>query len=225
LQILGIIFQSTDRLSTQDIYRPESLEGVYALKDEEDLYSFRVTVPDKSWDAFRQGRTLFGYTYIYSSEAQDVTVGLWLGEQFLNGEGPLEQHEADVPHREETVLHLNEGWNAFFMRGRSSGGKWDFIMALPREAGLVLSPSRQEDSAFIFMTAGPFTDAETERIDNLPVPFSSDALPSDLSVGWKGQSRAGDARNPAVDIAWRLLGEQKPVPPHHLGPITVDVVL
>jgi len=209
---------------TQEEYRPRQLLGVYPLRDEEEIYSFRVKTADTTRADYRRDYTLFGYTYIFSPRRQHVEAGIWWGEHFLNGEGPLEQAAADPgrPHRQTATLRLREGWNAFFVRRSSFWGKWDFFLAVPRDAGLILSPDRRKDDPLIFRTAGPFTEAEEARIAALSVPFDPADLPAGLSAGWRDQRRTDDAGNPAVEMAWRSLGPRRERAPWQVEEVTVD---
>ncbi len=151
---------------TRDPYAPRELLGVYDWRNEEDLYSFQVLKPDKSWEEFRTASPFIGYTYIYSPFRQDVEVGLWWGEHFLNGEGPLKQEPApEKPHRQQAVMKLNAGWNFFAVRRNSFFGKWAFVLAVPKHAGLVLSPNRKKDDSPFFRTAGPFPEAHEDAIN------------------------------------------------------------
>jgi len=194
---------------TQDLITPKQLVSARALKDDEQLFAFRVKVPDKTRDEFAHGHLVFARTAIHSPKAQTVTVGLWWGDHYLNGEGPL-VHEGLAPgYRARRVIRLNlkAGWNPFFVRYRAIWGIWDFRMAVPKEAGLTFSTQRNFDGGPVFETAGPF---DTERENALlatamPLPDDTDAL------RWKPVSRTEGARNPAVNIAWSRPGEALPI--------------
>jgi len=209
---------------TQEVYRPRQLLGKYTLKNEEEIISFRVKTPDTNRNEYRRDYPLFGYTYIYSPRTQQVELGIWWGNHYLNGEGPIQEQEAgpELPHRQRAMLELKEGWNYFFVKRNSFWGKWDFFLALPREAGLILSPDKDKDSPAVFRTAGPFTPQEEERINTLETPFAPEELPRDLSAGWKDHHRDEDAQNPAFEMAWRYLGEQQEHQPWQVDDIMVE---
>jgi len=196
---------------TQNIYQPQELKGIYSLRNEEDIYSFRVSVPDKSLQQYRTARTLFGYTYIFSPVEQDVEVGLWWGNHFLNGEA-LEQQDIgrSKPHRQKATLQLEKGWNYFFAKRNSFWGKWDFFMAIPKNAGLHLSPAKDKNSDSFFRTAGPFPEGAAQELDAATIPFEPNDLADFTTVNWQDHSRTADANNPAVDMSWRYIDETKP---------------
>ena len=209
---------------TQEAFGPRRLIGVYTLANDEAIISFRVKTPDTTRANYRRDYTLFGYTYIFSPQAQQVEAGIWWGEHFLNGDGPIEPSAAgpDHPHRQRMTLDLQKGWNYFFIKRKSFWGKWDFFLAVPREAGLLFSPDRQKDDAVIFKTAGPFHEEEEARLNALPLPFDPAALPQDLSDGWGGHLAIDDAGNPAVEMAWRPLGKAVDVPSWKTDGIWID---
>ena len=134
---------------------PRELLGMYTLTEEEDIYSFQCFKTDKTWNDFRGSASFVGYTFIHSDKEQAVEIGIWWGEHFLNGEGPLKQSESGLPHRQKTTLNLKKGWNYFYVHRKSFFGKWAFQMAVPKSAGLVLSPNKSEDDEHFFMVAGP----------------------------------------------------------------------
>jgi len=195
---------------TQQMYQPQEVTGIYSLRNEEDIYSFRVSVPDKSWEDFRNNRLLFGHTYIYSPVEQEVEVGLWWGNHFLNGKQLSQRTAGDnKPHRQQATLALEAGWNYFFVKNTSFWGKWDFFMAVPKNAGLILSPTKDKKSDAFFHTAGPFATEAEEKLEAAEVPFAPEELQAYTRVGWQPHSREADANNPAWDMGWRYVDETK----------------
>ncbi|MDX2246647.1 MAG: alpha-L-rhamnosidase C-terminal domain-containing protein [Bacteroidia bacterium] len=207
---------------TQEPFFPLSQTGPYTLKTDEKIYSFRVKVPDENNEEFRLGRTLFGHTWIYSPQAQQVKAGIWWGEHFLNGAGPLPQTNApeNQPHRQEVIMNFHAGWNEFFVRRKSFWGTWDFFLAFPDSAGLILSLNKKSDDMLWFETAGPFSREEEERLQQLTIPFSADQLPGNLSAQWRPHHRKDDANNPAVDMAWRYFSQS--LSPEPVKPVTLE---
>ncbi|MEZ4774383.1 MAG: hypothetical protein R3D00_14455 [Bacteroidia bacterium] len=217
----GILTARTIPPLTQERFSPFSQTGPYLLTNDEEIYSFRVKVPDENNEEFRFGRTLFGHTWIYSPKAQTIEAGIWWGEHFLNGEGPLKQINAheNNPHKQIVVLKLNEGWNEFFVRRKSFWGSWDFFLSVPRSSGLVLSLNKALEDSLWFETAGPFRREEEERIQQLAIPFPPNQLPGVLSSQWQPHHLNDDAHNPAFDMAWRYFSESKI--PGPVQPITL----
>lgn len=209
---------------TQEAVRPQSLQGWYHLEQEEEtLVSFRVHTPDMRAAEFRRNYPLLGYTYLYSPREQSVPVGLWWGEHYLNGEGPLKQQEDPQGrmHRQQATLNLKQGWNHFFVKRTSFWGKWDFFMAFPQSAGIELSPTKEKGSEHLFMTAGPFRPEEEERLASLDMPLSAAAAHAQFPDAWQGQPRGSSAHNPAVEMSWQYFGEQQAAPAYPSFPLAL----
>lgn len=189
---------------TQDKRPVKKLLGAWSLKTDEDIYSFRVKSADRTRGDFGKNKYAFAYTYIWSPENQQVRTGLWWGEYWLNGEGPLENLglEPGRPVRSDVILDLKQGWNFFFVKYGIVWANWEFYMAIPKSAGLELSPEKQKSGDLRFMTAGPFTDDEEKLVKNLELPFSSPGDLPDLSAGWVPKTDDDKAGNPAWDVAW-----------------------
>lgn len=195
---------------TQKETLPKSLCGKYKLKNQEDIYFFRVNAPDLTREQFGENYRAFAYTYIYSPKKQIVEIGRWWGEFWLNGEGPLKgEADSKIPNRINSKIELKKGWNYLFIKYGIVWGCWDFYLALPKAAGLELSTSKTKNSKNIFMTAGPFQQDEKEKVHSLELPFESPAdLPQSLSADWKAQSRQQTGGNPAWEVAWSRLGKK-----------------
>jgi alpha-L-rhamnosidase len=205
---------------------PKEITGMYSLTDDDDFYSFRIKIPDSNYDEYQKlNLRSFAYTFIYSPRRQRVDAGLWWGEFYLNGRGPL-PHQGEIPDqlgRRRVRLNLQRGWNHFFISYNIIWGNWEYYMALPKSAGLVLSPYRDFESDVKFLTAGAFTPFENEEIIkelSLPLILLED-LPEDLSAGWIERTRHESANNPAKEITWRTLGESLPYDPWDVTDIRV----
>ena len=163
-------------LLLQDEIIPKNVTAVYSLKEDEKIYSFRIKIPDATKKEFNANPWIFAYTYIYSPKAQNVDVGLWWGEHFLNGVGPLNGKQSEEGHyrRSDVRLNLKQGWNYFFVKYGVMWGNWDFNILLPKSAGLELSPEKDFNSENFMMTAGPFPEEEDVSVKKLDLPFKPD---------------------------------------------------
>ena len=203
---------------------PKSLLGIYSLKADEDIYSFRIKTADTTRDAYNENPWAFAYTYIYSPTVQKVPVGMWWGEFWLNDEGPIQGKGFDQvrPHRSDIVLDLKEGWNFFFIKYGIVWAYWDFYMAIPSDANLSLSPDKKMNTEICFRSAGTFTFAEDSLVKNLPLPFKSpDDLP-ELSAGWIDRPKNYTAGNPAWEVAWSYFDKKIDNDPTQISDITVS---
>ncbi len=194
---------------TQNEILPKLLLGKYQLKDDNDTYSFRVNVPDLTRKQFGHNYRAFAYTYIYSPIDQDVEVGRWWGEFWLNGEGIIKSEtDTKIPNRSNSIFKLKKGWNYLFIKYGIVWGCWDFYLTMPKDANLVFSPTKKKDSDGIFMTAGPFLEDE-EKVLQLSLPFKNPGdLPLGLSSQWKKQLRGSTAGNPAWNVVWSQFGKK-----------------
>lgn len=201
---------------TQDEVVPKNILGIYTLDDSEAIYSFRVKTPDSTRAAFGQSYRVFAYTYIYSPKAQKVKVGTFWGEFFLNGQGPL-GHTGEVaerPNRQDRIFDLKEGWNFMLVKYDVVWASWDFYMALPKSAGLKISPNKKIEDETAFMSAGPFKESEKEKVMSLELPFESPKdLPRRLSKTWYARLKSERAHNPAWLMAWKYFDKALPHEP------------
>ena len=210
-------------LLTQDELLPGRLLGVWPLRDDEEFVSFRVHVPDATQRQYGGKKRVFARTWIHSPRKQTVRVGLFWGEHYLNGVGPLPKHRMrrDRPDRTDITLDLPKGWNALFVKNDVCWGTWDFYIALPHAAGLCLSAQKRRGSPRVFETCGPFRDAEEEAVCELPLPLEPDAL-AGFSARWVGHRRDGSAGNPAREMIWRGFAPGGQVEPSRVRDLDVD---
>ena len=210
---------------TQEIILPQTLLGAYSLTDEEEIISFRIKTKDRTRRDFNRQHRVFAHTYIWSPRRQYVDLGLWWGEHWLNGEGPLPNHGVlpGRPNRGDITLSLERGWNYFFIKYGIVWASWDFHIAVPKAAGLQLSPNKRGNDPVFFETAGPFTVDEEDDVLALPLPFREPKkeLP-ELSAGWIPRFREESAGNPAWEMAWRYFGDQKPIQSWQVQNLTAD---
>ncbi len=194
----------------QDIVLPQNVLGIYSLKNDETIYSFRIKIPDATNKEYRKMKKAFGYSYIYSPKQQTVDVGLWWGKYFVNGVGLLEGTLAEDGNywRSNRRVNLKQGWNYFFTELDILWGHWDFNIILPKNAGLKMSPTKTFNSENFMMMAGPFTDEEDQKNKDLKLPFLPEKLP-ELSKGWEGKKRGDYCNNPAISIVYSYFDQEK----------------
>lgn len=194
---------------TQDEKMPFAINGLYTLNDDEDIYSFRVKSGDETRELFGRNKIAFAETYIFSPVDQTVNTGLWWGDYYVNGEGPLTAYSepGDKFYRRDYPVKLHKGWNHFFVRYGIVWASWDFYMAVPKSAGLIFSPDKNKSDDIIFRTAGPFPDMHEESLKELEVPLKNPEVLENFGVSWVDKKRGETAGNPAFEIAWRSLDE------------------
>ncbi|HTV21048.1 MAG TPA: alpha-L-rhamnosidase C-terminal domain-containing protein [Polyangiaceae bacterium] len=197
---------------TADWIAPKRLLTAFALDDSETLLSFRVPVPDASRAEYQAHHLLLARTKIYSPRAGRVPFGLWWGEHYINGEGPLPNEGLSPGQRNRNVVWvpLRAGWNDFFVRYTSVFGSWDFYASVPREAGLEFSATGVIGDAALFEVAGPFAPEQERALSALSLP---PAATPELPIEWRPIARGERNVNPAVEVSWRRRGSDLPLDP------------
>lgn len=189
---------------------PKALRAAFALDDSETLLSFRVPVPDATRAEYQAQRLLFARTKVYSPRARRVPFGLWWGDHYVGGQGPLESAGPSPGQRNRNVVWvpLRAGWNDFFVRYLSVFGSWDFYLSVPRDAELELSASGAHADPFTFTSAGPFSPERERELSSLPMPLGATS-----AVEWRPIPRGERTVNPAVEVSWRRGGAPLPLDP------------
>ena len=197
---------------------PKGLRAAFALDDTESLWSFRVPVPDASRAEYQSQHLLLARTQIYSPRAQRVPFGLWWGDYYVNGQGPLESAGPSPGQRNRNVVWvpLRAGYNDFFVRYTSVFGAWDFYLSVPRSSGLELSARGVHADAVAFESAGPFPPERERELALLPLPLprlgskrgAPEALPA---LDWRPVASGERTVNPAVEVSWRRTGARLPL--------------
>ncbi len=184
------------------------LRMAYPLSNEEDIYSFRISTPDSDMKEYNTSNPAIACTYIHSPTDQNVSIGLWWGDHYLNGQilekDTLQKNES---HRRQYTLNLKKGWNTYVVRYGIIWGSWDYYMAVPKNAGLTLSCSKEKGSQDLFKTYGPFYDEKGKKSieqANLAVAIP-ELFQNTIAEKWKFQNRDSDADQPARDLAWKAV--------------------
>lgn len=194
------------------------------ISQEEEVLSFRVKSADRTRGQFNTQKRAFAYTYVYSPEKQSVDIGVWWGEHFLNGEGPLEREETtgERINREILTLNLEKGWNFYFVKYDIVWASWEAYFSVPSDAGLIFSANKNKNPDVYFRTAGPFSGEEEEEVLALDLPFESPGDLPELSAGWVDKGADDAARNPAWNVAWSEFKETLPSSPHQVRDIEIE---
>jgi hypothetical protein len=199
----ALVPRSIPLLDTRAV-SPRSVTA-FVLDNSETLVSFRVPVPDASRVEYQKQHLLLARTQIFSPRAQSVPFGLWWGQYYINGQGPLHGAPSPGQHNRNVVwVPLRAGYNDFSVRYTSVFGSWDFYLSYPRDSGLELSANGRHDDTVIFENAGPF-DADRER----------------EPIDWRPVSSGERTVNPAVEIAWRKTAAPIALDPTHTRDIVV----
>lgn len=196
---------------TQNEKTAKQIVGIYKLNNDEDLYQFRIKTPDEKTIDYNNGRHVLGYTYIYSPNEQSVEIGLWWGEFYLNGDGPLKGlgENPNRINRDPRIFKLKKGWNFLNIHYGAIWGAWDFYMAIPKTANLQLSPVKKLNSDVAFMTAGYFEGEMNKKLKEFDRPFdSAQEILGFYKLDWKEQLKNSKTNNPALDMVWNYADEK-----------------
>jgi alpha-L-rhamnosidase len=190
---------------TQDELLPEQLLGIYAETREEELYRFFIKTPDRTNGDYNAGQQVYACTYIFSPVQQEVELGLWWGEYYLNGVGPIPVscQEPGNPVRQNRVFALEKGWNFLFVSYVAIWGGWDFYMAAPSGSGLLFSPYKKKGEGPFVMTSGLFPKGEAIFDPKKDDPGDDRTILNRGDYHWTPRVNPALGPNPARDLVWR----------------------
>jgi len=204
---------------TSDMIFPKSLFASYEFKNDMQLYSFRVNVPDTNHLIFNKKHRCFAYTYIYSPVKQDIVAKGWWGEYWLNGkEVKYEQIENGIKFR-KLFLSLEPGWNYFFVKHDAIWGSWESYWSFPKDKGIRISADKANDQ-LAFYSCGPFDMKDEDKIKNKILPFQPTDI--DKPYRWIAQYASNSAGNPCWEIVLNELGNSMLLPQHSLFNISLQ---
>lgn len=182
---------------------PERRLGAWAAVPcaDEELYAFSAILPSRSNHDVRGAITAM--TYLHSPREQEVTFGAWWGYYWVNGEPLKGTPRPGVGLRQEFTARLREGWNLFQVFERPGGPFWQFLLGLPRTAGLTVSADR--DTPGTFLVGGPWEGEDARLAEEALRPLASpDALPAALGP-WKRRQATDTPESPWFARAFRRL--------------------
>ncbi len=190
---------------TGDELAPVELLGIYREEQGEKLYTFFIKTSDRTNSEYNRGEQVYACTYIYSPVQQEVEMGLWWGEYYLNGEGPLQVSgkEPGNPVRQNRVFLLQEGWNFLFVSYVAIWGGWDYYMAVPESAGLLFSPHKDKNGGAFMLTSGTFPKGKGIFDPERDGPGDDRKILKNNKFQWTAQENLAAGANPARDLVWR----------------------
>ncbi len=191
---------------TQDEQVARRLLSAHVDAETERIESLRVLVDGGVVDRSRKTMA-FACAYVYSPRKQEVTLGTYWGDYFVNGEKLEQQPERpEQQARQDAVARFKKGWNFFFGHCGPTLGSWEMHLAHPTDAGLMFAADKDKDSknSFLVTPALPMDEAQP-IIDRCP-PESPEA-DKDLAKLWKKWRRPEAPVAPAKGNAWFQNGD------------------
>lgn len=200
----GGLTPRTIPLLTQDELLPLALLGIYEEQSSEELYTFFIKTADRENKEYNRGKQLYSTTYIYSPVDQEVEVGLWWGDFYLNGKGPLKVSgsDKDNPVRQNRVFSLNQGWNYLFVSYLAIWGGWEYMMAVPESAGLLFSPFKKEKDASFMLTSASFEKGAGIFDPASDNPGDDRKILKQKAYQWTPVENPERSPNPVRDMVW-----------------------
>jgi len=189
---------------TQNEKTPLLCLGIFKEQKEEVISSFYVKTPDETATDYNSGQNMLGYTYIFSPKDQEIELGTWWGDYYLNGEGPLQVSSKNNsnPVRENRVFKLKKGWNYLFVYYRAIWGAWEFTVAVPANSGLQFAADKKKKGTIFFKTLTPLSKEQSVELVNKFKTNEKELLKSLGSLNWLSQSYSKRIENPARELVW-----------------------
>jgi hypothetical protein len=198
---------------TQDRVEALKLRGAYPMKDDELIYSFRISIKDEVHSDYNASQTALGYTYLVSPKAQTIEVGLWWGDYYLNGK-KLKQQPTDPArsqYRQTYQMELRKGHNELAFRYGIIWGSWDFYMSVPGSVGIEVIGKPTGRSNTGFYTCGPFGPNGNEALSEIDMTQPIANIREATGQPWVPHLKSEDANQPARDLAWYEFDTEKPL--------------
>jgi hypothetical protein len=197
-------------LLDESVVEPVKMLGAWVGRQaDEDIYSLLVTMDPAVAPVAggNQGKPKAAvWSQIFSPREQTITFGAWWGDYYVNGEKIPGKPRDDMGWRQDRTVRLRQGWNSFLLTEAMHGDVWDFYLALPKSAGLVISAEPKaggQAGPDTFLIGGPWPQAQIDAGGVVwPLKNAAD-LPSSLGP-WQHWARGKEAGLPLRERAWRL---------------------
>lgn len=173
-----------------------------ALAETEQRLVARLFAPG-AWEARRAGgqRYRFAYaTFLHSPRAQSVTLGLFWGPHFLNGQPLTAEPDPLRGNRHQARASLREGWNLLYGEPEVLMDAWPLLIGLPRDAGLRAAADPDPDCRAELRHTPPLPDPPGPR-DGAEAPADAEALDA-LGLTWARVDPDARPAAPAREVAW-----------------------
>lgn len=185
------------------------IKHLVPLCNKETRFSFAVPYPACYEDNAGDFSKFIAFaTWVYSPVDQEVGVGLFWGEYYLNGQ-MLPRGQDGIIHNQRInqTWKLNGGWNHLF---GSVGAYQDIVeqyFAVPADSGIRFNADRDEKSTCVFRHTLVLTQEQYKKfIADKAKPFSPDDTLAEIG-GWQRVDASQPAQSPAREMGWDTFGE------------------
>ena len=182
---------------------------VLPLEQIEDWHSFEVPAPMAFDEGYDNKASIVFKTWIYSEIAQEITVGTFYGENWLNGEALTRGFEGNRnPMRINQVWKLNQGWNYLFGSVRIYYDILHHYFAVPKDRGITFNADQQLKGNVKFYSSSLLSKTAYESIisDKSKPLNESDNIAS--AGGWQKILNTDSAQSPCRETGWDNYGQQ-----------------
>ncbi len=182
---------------------------ILPLQQNEDWYSFEVPVPLLFDDDYDRKSSILFKTWVYSEKNQEISVGIYFGEYWLNGE-PLSRGFEGTKNsmRINQVWKLNAGWNYLFGSVRLYYDVLFHYFAVPKSKGIIFNADQQLNGSVKFYRSNILSGAlyESIIIDKLKQVEPTDTIST--AGGWQIVNNTDKAQSASRECAWDNYGQQ-----------------
>ncbi|MCW8129029.1 MAG: family 78 glycoside hydrolase catalytic domain [Planctomycetota bacterium] len=157
-------------------------------------------------------------THLYSPEEQDVTIGIWWGPNYLNGE-PIQRVKTErLGNREDYPVRLRKGWNFLYGEPEMLAECWSILIGIPAGKGIVASAEPREGAAACMIHSGP-VDVDVLERERTRVPADLKGLPE--VGGWTPVPHGARVPAPGREMAWDTPGQKVDADPYQVTEIAI----
>lgn len=192
---------------------PAHVEGIKVFPLDENIksYSFQVPVPEYFEDEAEPhffektkefSRFILFSSWIYSPVAQSVTIGIYSGRYWLNGEEIIHSTTSfNKTWCKYQRWQLKQGWNYLFGKNEASYDIINQYLVLPENKGLVLSAEQTFNSQNVWKRSGLLKAEDYKEYlhQNLPLSLEDDIR---TMGGWKLVTSEQIAHSPCLETGW-----------------------
>ena len=207
-QAWGPLTPRTIPFMRRDPVPVKAVRHILPLLATETLYSWWAPYPPHYEDNKAAYSPFFAFmTWIYSPRDQELNVGTFWGDNWLNGEKVPRGTACYLrPMRINQKWLLRAGWNHLFGFVNAYHDIVEQYFAVPRDAGLVFDVE-QGTGRCTFKRTRMLTTAEyAQHIAKKPLPFAPDDPLADIG-GWIDVPASDPAQSPARETSWDVYGD------------------
>jgi len=185
------------------VVKPKKIISFCKANELEKVLSFRLSQEMRNSRQIQYPHAVsFARTYIFSPSEQEIELGAWWGEFYLNSNFiPKIKKKNDRMLMERLIFHLRKGWNELFLLYRMTGGFWEFHLSYPADSKIIFSSKKMENERNSFEIAGPFKKSISDKILSQN-PWTSFGKLKFLNKHWETILVSEIPSSPLRNLAW-----------------------